>query len=588
VRAPASANLATELPWLSPSAASLLALVRAPAAALWSEVRFDPGYVLLVLRQSAATQATSGISFFPSLIRDPAVLDGAAQILESTSARKTGAGLGFVDWSGPACWPIYRASLAYAHLARDLAERTGKCDPDNAWVAGLLAPLGWLAMAGVSPDRAAACLHDPALAQLPSATQQRHWGLDQAGIARRLCRRWQLPRWLAAVSSGLGFTASTAKALGGDPDLFLIAQLAVRLVQQQGQGLHLPVGATITEIATALDLSLDEIAARESALAEQESKVEQRKAKIENPADMPLLVDMLRLAAQNYRLKGAGIVERLESDIDVLHQALENRLAGEADRLRAQKLAALAELAAGAGHEINNPLAVISGQAQYLLAHEVEPARQKALQTIIGQVKRVHHVLTDLMQFARPPRPQKNPVDVAALVREVAASLQELAAQRQVRLDYPGLAVNGTNGSGANGNGANTDHSPLTAHHSPLTIHADRQQIRTALTCLLRNAIEAAPPEGWARVRLEAPSPDDLELVVEDSGSGPALPQREHLFDPFYSGRTAGRGRGLGLATAWRLAREHGGDVRLDSPPGGPTRFVLRLPCSCPPGTLPV
>ena len=53
---------------------------------------------------------------------------------------------------------------------------------------------------------------------------------------------------------------------------------------------------------------------------------------------------------------------------------------------------------------------------------------------------------------------------------------------------------------------------------------------------------------------------------------------RDHLFDPFYSGRLAGRGRGFGLPTAWRLAREHGGDVRFDRPVEGPTRFILSLP----------
>jgi len=67
-------------------------------------------------------------------------------------------------------------------------------------------------------------------------------------------------------------------------------------------------------------------------------------------------------------------------------------------------------------------------------------------------------------------------------------------------------------------------------------------------------------------------------MIVEDSGTGPTQAQREHLFDPFYSGRQAGRGRGLGLPTAWRLAREHGGDVRFDSVSGGPTRFILSLP----------
>jgi signal transduction histidine kinase len=99
-----------------------------------------------------------------------------------------------------------------------------------------------------------------------------------------------------------------------------------------------------------------------------------------------------------------------------------------------------------------------------------------------------------------------------------------------------------------------------------------------ALACLLRNAIEAAPAEGWAGIRVATPSSDQLEIWVEDSGAGPTPQQLEHIFDPFFSGRQAGRGRGLGLPTAWRLAREHGGDVYFDDRSQGPTRFVLRLP----------
>jgi signal transduction histidine kinase len=110
----------------------------------------------------------------------------------------------------------------------------------------------------------------------------------------------------------------------------------------------------------------------------------------------------------------------------------------------------------------------------------------------------------------------------------------------------------------------------------------DPEQIRTTLACLLRNAVEAAPAEGWASIRLETPSADLIDLVVEDNGSGPPMAKREHLFDPFYSGRSAGRGRGLGLATAWRLARENGGDVHFDRPPDGPTRFTLSLPVTKP------
>src|SRR5262249_17749102 len=158
--------------------------------------------------------------------------------------------------------------------------------------------------------------------------------------------------------------------------------------------------------------------------------------------------------------------------------------------LRTAKLNTLAEFAAGAGHEINNPLAVISGQAQYLLGHlqmadceasEEEsgqsPANmpsamvEKALRTIIGQAQRIHEMLTQLMQFSRPARPNKRLLDLNSLIREVAIELRDLAEQKRVRLDCPDPAA-------------------------AIRVQADPRQLHLALTCLLRNAIEAAPPEG--------------------------------------------------------------------------------------------
>jgi signal transduction histidine kinase len=569
----------------------LLALARAPAAAAWSEVRLDPGAVLLLLRHSAATRAASSLSFFPALVQDPASAEAAVRLLDQPLA-------GFVDWSRPEAAPVYRASLTYAHLARALAERSERADPDNAWVAGLLAPLGWLAVAAIHPGHASACLTDPGFARAPTSTQQRCWGLDQAAITRRLGRRWRLPRWLAVVTGHLALPVETAKNLGADPDLFLVVQLAVSLAQQQGQPLRLGVGTTATEAAGALGLSGSDLEQVNGCcgklLVPKES--EDGVSRWARPDGVPLLRDLLVLAAENRRLNNRLVGAQLEQDVDDLQQALEGQLHGEAGRLEARKLSALAEFAAGAGHEINNPLAVISGQAQYLLSHlraesipriEDRGSRiengtlplgdprsatldprfsgwEKALQTIIGQTRRIHQLLADLMQFARPPRPQPQPVDVAALVREVAASLQDLAAQRGVRLVVELDREGGRQ--------------PPAVSLTPCLVSTDRGQVGTALTCLLRNAVEAAPADGWAGVRLEKPAGDLLELVIEDNGSGPSPAQREHLFDPFYSGRTAGRGRGLGLAMAWRLARENGGAVRFDGTPAGLTRFVLTLP----------
>jgi two-component system NtrC family sensor kinase len=248
----------------------------------------------------------------------------------------------------------------------------------------------------------------------------------------------------------------------------------------------------------------------------------------------------------------------VEREADALHQALCEQVRSESARLRQAKLTALAEFAAGAGHEINNPLAVISGQAQYLLHHErdwlaadTQGQAAESLRTIIAQSKRIHAILRELMQFARPAPPRPACIDLPTLLGEVAAALADVAQQKQVRVEV----------------------------RAPdrLSVSVDGEQVRQALLCLLRNAIEATPG-GWARLSLHS-SAEGVEVWVEDSGPGPTAEQRPHLFDPFYSGRSAGRGKGLGLPVAWRLARQQGGDVHLEPPrEGEPTRFVLTLP----------
>ncbi|HLJ97835.1 MAG TPA: HAMP domain-containing sensor histidine kinase [Gemmataceae bacterium] len=574
---PAVGEAATQLPWLCPCASSLLALARKPAAAAWKEVRADPGAVLLILREAPLRFYSARESIFPGLLRDPVILKGALRILAQTvpelepvgATESTGAiplapcpawerppiPGGFVDWSRPDCRPVYQACLSYARTAEGLAEITRRCDPHLAWVAGLLAPLGWLAVCAIDPIHASACRADPAFPHDPIFIQQQRWGYDHAAIARRLARRWRLPDRLSVLVGHLGLPSDLAHSLGADPDLFPMVQLAVGLVQQRDPGLRLAIGTDLAAIATAFGLSPAELTEKYREWDREHTYAEstKREGGWTSPHGLPLLPDVLSLSVENLQLHDSLTVDQLERERDRLHQALEHQRHGEAERLQALKLNALAEFAAGAAHEINNPLAVISGQAQYLLGREAEPDRQRALQTINGQAHRIHQLLNELMQFARPPRPRKQLVDLRGLLREVALSLSDLAAQRHVEL-------------------------VCLDPDSELTLHADPRLLRTALECLFRNAIEAAPPGGWAGIRVGLSSGDSLEFVVEDNGPGPAPSQRDHLFDPFYSGRLAGRGRGFGLPTAWRLVREHGGDVRFDRPVDGPTQFILSLP----------
>jgi signal transduction histidine kinase len=325
----------------------------------------------------------------------------------------------------------------------------------------------------------------------------------------------------------------------------------VDLVQRQNNVLHLSTGAPAPQNADLLVLSTADLLEAESRISNWISSPP--KADWRAPKTVPLLRNLLLLASENSRLRGVPVQEDLEFQVDQLHRALSQQVASEEARLRAQKLSSLAEFAAGAGHEINNPLAVISGQAQYLLHHELDQARRSSLETIVSQARRIHLILNELMHFARPPRPKPEPVDVAALLQTVTDAFVEIAASARVQIVC------------------------LPPEHLVLC-KVDPQQIKAALSCLLRNAIEAAAPDGWAKISVEGRNPPRLDIIVEDSGRGPPAAQREHLFDPFYSGHQAGRGRGLGLPTAWRLARENGGDVFFEDLPDGPARFVLSIP----------
>ncbi len=528
---------AVDLTWIAPCAESLVALTQETRSeVLWPQIRHDPGAVLLVVR----TSCPHGIPSSDSL--QDAQLFSTAQIWLNRSS--------YASWADDRIRPIYTYCLRQAFLSARLAKYLA-CNVDQAWLAGLLAPLGWLAAAAVNPASAFACLDDADLAIDPTETQKSCWGLDHAAIARRLCWRWRLPTWLNNVAGHLGLPVEIAHTLGGDPELFQIVQLAVGVLQARDSGLSLSVGATPYEIAARLGVpkQVAESAADDSIAAADELIAA---TSWQDPSSAPLLTELLRLAAENRKRVDVPLVGSLQQDVDRLQQAYEARYAEERHRLEEQKLSALAELAAGAGHEINNPLAVISGQAQYLLGHEENPDRQKCLQKIIGQSQRIHDIVTNLMQFARPSSGQKSTFPISDVIDEVGRSLQPFAEEQAVRLSYPEEQLG-------------------------LFVHADASHLRSILESLVRNAIEAAGADGWATVAVSQHA-GDVRISVEDSGEPPPPETREHLFDPFFSGRSAGRGRGLGLSTAWSLARVNGGEVRFDESLEGPTRFLLTLP----------
>jgi len=243
--------------------------------------------------------------------------------------------------------------------------------------------------------------------------------------------------------------------------------------------------------------------------------------------------------------------EQSDADLDDAAAALE-RQQREFDRaVEEAKLAALAEFAAGAGHEINNPLAVISGRAQLLLADEQDQQRRRALEIIAEQAQRIHGMIVELMRFARPPQPQKQRLDIVAPIERALRRIRDRAAERNIRLIWKPPA-------------------------EPALVEADCDQLVTAIECILQNSIEAIGEEGTIELSV-ARAGQGVALSISDTGGGMSDEVRRHAFEPFYSGRTAGRGLGMGLPKAWRLVRINGGSIALDSDQQG-TTVTIRLP----------
>ena len=235
------------------------------------------------------------------------------------------------------------------------------------------------------------------------------------------------------------------------------------------------------------------------------------------------------------------------------------RLAELAERfeltLEREKLESLKELAYGAGHEINNPLANISARAQTLLTGERDADRRRLLAAINAQAFRAHEMIADMMLFARPPEMQVEPFDLAELVAGMCSELAPQAAAQGSELVGEIAA-------------------------RPLIITGDKTQLAVALRALCINALEALTSGGHVLVALAESSPlgELVQIAVSDNGPGIPRETPRHIFDPFFSGREAGRGLGFGLSKCWRIVTLHGGRVEVDSPGDAGARFTITLP----------
>ncbi|MFQ5443806.1 MAG: ATP-binding protein, partial [Nitrospinales bacterium] len=215
---------------------------------------------------------------------------------------------------------------------------------------------------------------------------------------------------------------------------------------------------------------------------------------------------------------------------------------------RADRLATLGQLAAGAAHEIRNPLMSIRSTMQYLKDDTKEEANKELMDDLIQEVDRIDGIINDLLSFSKSREPQMESVDLKQLLDQVIGLVSTTAKKQKVDLRF-------------------------LYHQQQTRIKADPGQLKQVFLNILLNALEAIEEKGYIEVTVDLQNISSsgiqnrrdsyFRLVFKDTGTGIPDDHLEHIFDPFYT--TKKEGTGLGLSIAYSIVQQHGGEIEMES-----------------------
>lgn len=415
--------------------------------------------------------------------------------------------------------------------------------PEEAFVAGLIHDLGKLALELVLPKAYARVIELSAQRGSSIASVERAvLGLDHADAGARLASRWGLSQALIDAIGHHHAGAGEVSASHAHARLIALVSASDALCRRLSLGWSgsSDEGPEVAQacLRAGLDPALAETVI--PGLYEATSARCKDLGLGEEPSQQLLIDSILganaRLASLNTQLQEAN------AELRATQEAL----------AESQSLARLGQMTAGAAHEMNNPLTVISGRAQTILARARDDRDRSSAQAIVEASQRLTGLIARLNRIASPPMPDRQPIDLTLTLGEcVRRAKARCAIAAQGRGEQPALI------------GVKV--------HVPEGLPAawfDPDLLIEALVEVVVNALESSPKSG-IEVRAERGTENDrLSIVVTDDGVGMDEEARSHALDPFYSHKPAGRQSGLGLALAHRLLRLQDGDIQLQSQPG--------------------
>ena len=261
---------------------------------------------------------------------------------------------------------------------------------------------------------------------------------------------------------------------------------------------------------------------------------------------------------------GARELESLAGSFNEMTAAVQDQLA-RLDRqrqelatsrevlIRSEKLASVGRLAAGVAHEVGNPLQSIVGFTELLLSGDMsDEERADFLQRVRHETERIHHIIRELLDFARPVKDEPEPVKLAQVVEQ---SLQLVGPQK--RLKEVEVTCRGL--------------------EDLPTVSANGPRLIQVLVNLLLNAADAMGGSGHITITGIHREAEGLgELTVSNDGAPIPEAHRDQIFDPFFTTKDPGQGTGLGLSVASSIIESHGGTLELTS--ADPPTFSIQLP----------
>jgi len=233
--------------------------------------------------------------------------------------------------------------------------------------------------------------------------------------------------------------------------------------------------------------------------------------------------------------------------------AIENLKRLQSQFVQSEKLASLGQLAAGAAHEINNPLTAILGYTELLIDDTTLGPRQRTLvEKLRDQARRTTGLVNNLLSFARQVPVEKTLLDINVIVTS-ALQLRNLDLRdKNIRIELqPESVVPGVRG--------------------------DPNQLLQVFFNIISNAVDAMTEVGGGALQVRTYR-DRGNVVIEFSDTGPGIRQPHLVFDPFYTTKPVGKGTGLGLSICYGIVQEHSGRISCFNRSNGGATFRVELP----------